>query len=211
MAGTRPTPCGHAGADRSGLVCSGCGTSHGVRERAADHRRAGGAGRRMGSDGAGAAAGVRVASSPARACRSTTCRARRGRSVSRASSAAERGNPEALLVTGPGDAERHHDQSVRRSRLAKTTPIARLTGEPEVIVVPAASPFEIARRSARGVSSVAESAILGRRLGWRHRRSAGSPARRGHRHRTVRVNYIAFRRRRSRRWRRCSADRSRPA
>jgi len=54
--------------------------------------------------------------------------------------ASERGNPNALLVTGlvmvSGITANRSPVS-----LAQTTPIARLTGEYEVIVVPAASPF----------------------------------------------------------------------
>jgi putative tricarboxylic transport membrane protein len=54
--------------------------------------------------------------------------------------ASERGNPDALLITGLVMVG-----AIAMNRapvdLAETTPIARLTGEPEVIVVPAASPF----------------------------------------------------------------------
>ena len=53
---------------------------------------------------------------------------------------AERGNPQALLVTGlvmvSAIAINHSPV-----RIADTTPIARLTGEYEAIVVPAASPW----------------------------------------------------------------------
>ena len=53
----------------------------------------------------------------------------------------ERGNPEALLVMGlvmlSAITTNHAPVT-----LAETTPIARLTGEPEVIVVPAASPLK---------------------------------------------------------------------
>ena len=52
----------------------------------------------------------------------------------------ERGNPDALLITGNTMLS-----AITTTRapvtLADTTPIARLTGEPEVIVVPAASPL----------------------------------------------------------------------
>jgi putative tricarboxylic transport membrane protein len=52
----------------------------------------------------------------------------------------ERGNPDALLITGlvmlSGITTNHAPVT-----LDQTTPIARLTGEPEVIVVPAASPL----------------------------------------------------------------------
>lgn len=52
----------------------------------------------------------------------------------------ERGNPDALLITGLVMLS-----AITMNRapvtLAETTPIARLTGEPEVIVVPAASPI----------------------------------------------------------------------
>jgi putative tricarboxylic transport membrane protein len=52
----------------------------------------------------------------------------------------ERGNPDALLITG--NTMLSAITTTRTSvTLADTTPIARLTGEPEVIVVPAASPF----------------------------------------------------------------------
>ena len=53
---------------------------------------------------------------------------------------AERGNPNALLVTGLVMVSAITSNRAPVS-LANTTPIARLTGEFEVIVVPAASPF----------------------------------------------------------------------
>ena len=45
----------------------------------------------------------------------------------------------------PGDGRRHHRQQVARSSSPQTTPIARLTGEFEALVVPANSPFKTAK------------------------------------------------------------------
>ena len=53
--------------------------------------------------------------------------------------------------------------------LSQVTPIARLTSEWEVIVVPANSPHKTMARSGQGVQGEPGQGVLGRRLGGRHR------------------------------------------
>ena len=119
---------------------------------------------------------------------------------------AERGRPEALLVTGLVMVGAIATTQSPAS-LADTTPIARLTGEHEVIVVPAASPHRTMRDLLDGVPRLARGGVVGRRVGGRHRRPAGASDRRSRRR---------CRRRRpttwpspaaARRWPPCSADR----
>ncbi len=87
----------------------------------------------------------------------------------------ERGNPGALLVTGlvmvSGVITNHSPVS-----LADATPIARLTGEYEIIVVPAASPYQSLTRSRRRVQEGSWQHLLGRRIRRRDRRSPGALA-----------------------------------
>ena len=110
---------------------------------APDHHRAGGPRRRMGPDGAGDATGpARAEPSPA-SCRSRTCPARPALSGWRASSPpSAAGLKRCSYRAGDGRRHRHHAVG---GRWPMPTPIARLTGEREVIVVPAASPHRTLR------------------------------------------------------------------
>ena len=76
----------------------------------------------------------------------------------------------------PRDGRRHRHQRARSVSLADVTPIARLTGEHEVIVVPADSPHRTLQDLLAALRARAAQRVVGRRLGRRHRRSAGAAA-----------------------------------
>ena len=104
---------------------------------------------------------------------------------------AERGNADTLMVSGLimlGGIVTHRAPVT----LNDVTPIARLTGEYEVIAVPASVPPSLPRRLCRGAEASARSVVVGRRIG-RRKRSDPRGSRRRSRWRTAhRVNYIAF-------------------
>ena len=103
-----------------------------------DDHRAGRAGRRMGSARPRDAAGDRTGRRRRRS-RSRTCQARQAPSAWRNSINGRRGDGQALLVNGLVmlGAILWNQSPVS---IAQVTPIARLTGEYEVVAVPAASP-----------------------------------------------------------------------
>ncbi len=81
---------------------------------------------------------------------------------------AERGKGDVLMVSGLimlGAVVTHQSPVTLR----QVTPIARLSGEYEVIAVPSGSPLGDARRSRRGVPRGAGIDLVGWRIGWRHR------------------------------------------
>ncbi len=118
--------------------------------RATPHHRARGARRRLGSDRARDAAGARSARASSATPIVENIPGAAGTIGLARFIGAERGNGDVLLVSGlimlGGIVT--HDSPVT---LTDATPIARLTGEYEVIAVPTASPFRDARRPARRV------------------------------------------------------------
>ena len=119
--------------------------------RSPSHHRAGRARRRVGSDRAGDAAGAAARGHRAHARRSRTFRAPPARSAWRASSAPSAATATPLMVSGLimlGGIVTHRSPVT----LGDVVPIARLTGEYEVIAVPAASPFRTLARPDRARS-----------------------------------------------------------
>ena len=93
---------------------------------------------------------------------------------------AERGNGDAVLVSGlimlGGIVTNQSPVS-----LGDVTPLARLTGEYEVIVVPAASPYRSLQELLTRIQGAAGGDLLGRRIRRRQRSDSGRPHRRGRR------------------------------
>ena len=122
---------------------------------------------------------------------------------------AQRGNGRALLVTGlvMVGATLWNDSPVS---VNQATPIARLTGEYEVIAVPASSPLTDMRALIDEFRRRPDGVRVGRRLRRRHRshpRGAASPKLPA----SIRGGSTTSRSRAgARRWRRCSADTSLP-
>ena len=119
----------------------------------------------------------------------------------------ERGNPGRAAGHRPGDGERRDHQrlaGLARRRHADRAAHRRIRSHRRA----GGEPVSIAGRSGRRVQEGSRQRLLGRRIGRRHRRSAGAAARRADRPCRRRASTTSPSPAAARRWPRCSADRS---